>query len=64
MSFFVPFFRAKGKGMRIFTNWEIREKGLDYVIDYLQQTLKDLPVFISFDIDFLDVAYAPGTGNA
>lgn len=50
--------------MRIFTNWEIREKGLDYVIDYLQQTLKDLPVFISFDIDFLDVAYAPGTGNA
>lgn len=54
---------AKSHGMQIFTNWDIREQGFDAVIDAIKLKTKGVPVFVTFDIDFLDAAYAPGTGT-
>lgn len=54
---------AKSHGMQIFTNWDIREQGFAAIIDAIKVKTKDVPVFVTFDIDFLDAAYAPGTGT-
>lgn len=54
---------AKSHGMQIFTNWDIREQGFDVVIEAIKVKTKEVPVFVSFDIDFLDAAYTPGTGT-
>jgi agmatinase len=37
--------------------------GIDNVAKKVRETLGDRPVFVSFDIDFLDPSYAPGTGT-
>jgi len=36
---------------------------IEQVISQIRQQLADLPVYLSFDIDCLDPAYAPGTGT-
>ncbi len=36
---------------------------IEQVINQIRQQLVDLPVYLSFDIDCLDPAYAPGTGT-
>ena len=54
---------ALSNGMTIFSNWDIREQGFDAVIDAMKEKTKDVPVFLTFDIDFLDAAYVPGTGT-
>ena len=37
--------------------------GLEAVMREALARIGDTPVFLSFDIDFLDAAYAPGTGT-
>src|SRR5699024_10200758 len=37
--------------------------GYDKVMERIHNRVKDKPVFVSYDIDFLDPAYAPGTGT-
>ena len=54
---------AQSHGFEQLSNWEIREIGLDAVIEKIQQKTAGHPVFVTFDIDFLDAAYAPGTGT-
>lgn len=54
---------ARSKGIKIFSNWDIREQGFNVVIDEIQKKTSGAPVFVTFDIDFLDAAYAPGTGT-
>lgn len=54
---------AVKNGVEQWSNWRIRLEGFENLIDSLQRKLKDTPIFISFDIDFLDAAYAPGTGT-
>jgi len=54
---------ARSHGVEILTNWDIREMGLDAVIEKMRAKIQNTPVFVSFDIDFLDAAYAPGTGT-
>jgi formimidoylglutamase len=52
-------------GMRWFTAEEIDERGMPSVVDDLIEVVAaDCPdgVFVSFDIDVFDTAYAPGTG--
>ena len=36
---------------------------IDGVAKAIRKKVGDAPVFITFDIDFLDPAYAPGTGT-
>lgn len=50
-------------GFDIIPTHEMREIGLDAVIQRIKDRVGDAPVFLTFDIDFVDPAYAPGTGT-
>lgn len=54
---------ARDLGYQVIPMREARELGIDNVIDKIHKRAGDNPVFVSFDIDFLDPAYAPGTGT-
>ncbi|MCE7738057.1 MAG: agmatinase [Candidatus Heimdallarchaeota archaeon] len=53
----------KSLGFDIVTTEEIREIGLDSLIERIKNRIGKTKVFLSFDIDFVDPAYAPGTGT-
>jgi len=50
-------------GLQVFTMPEVREIGLATVLDAVKERASRGPVFLTFDIDFIDPAYAPGTGT-
>lgn len=54
---------AKNAGIEILTNWDIRTMGFGKVIEKIQKKITGQKVFLSFDIDFLDAAFVPGTGT-
>lgn len=54
---------AQTHGFEQLSNWDIRDLGFDTVVEKIQQKTAGHPVFVTFDIDFLDAAYAPGTGT-
>ena len=51
------------KGMRVIHIEEFYEMGINSVIKEVRSMVGNLPTYISFDIDALDPAYAPGTGT-
>ncbi len=53
----------KDLGFEVITTQEIREIGIKEVIDRIYNRIKETKVFVSFDIDFVDPAFAPGTGT-
>lgn len=56
---------AREHGIRSWRAREIRERGLRAVLDdVLAGIPDDAPLWISFDIDVVDPAFAPGTGTA
>jgi agmatinase len=48
---------------QIVTALEVRERGLPDVAAQIRERAGSGPAFVTFDIDFLDPAYAPGTGT-
>lgn len=50
-------------GFDIIPTHEMREIGMEAVIKRIKERVGDNPVFLTFDIDFVDPAYAPGTGT-
>ncbi len=50
-------------GLKIIPSHEMREMGLKQVVKEIIKTVGDNKVFLTFDIDFVDPAYAPGTGT-
>ena len=50
-------------GFTVVSTDELRDLGPAKYGDLVRMTAGDRPVFVSFDIDFLDPAYAPGTGT-
>lgn len=50
-------------GFHIITMNDVREIGYEKVVEKIHQQVADQKVFVSFDIDFLDPVYAPGTGT-
>jgi agmatinase len=48
---------------QIVTALEVRERGLADVAAQIRERAGSGPTFVTFDIDFLDPAYAPGTGT-
>jgi agmatinase len=54
---------AKDLGFTVLTTDELRELGPEAYGRLVLDTVGDRPVFMSFDIDFLDPAFAPGTGT-
>lgn len=55
---------AEGLGFELLTRKKIREIGIDNASACIRNRVKEADaVYITFDIDFLDPAYAPGTGT-
>lgn len=55
--------QARSHGFSVMTSEEVREMGLDAVVQHARERAGEGKVFLTFDIDFLDPAYAPGTGT-
>jgi agmatinase len=54
---------AKEMGFTVLTTDELRELGPVQYGELVRERVGERPVFVSFDIDFLDPAFAPGTGT-
>jgi guanidinopropionase len=54
---------ARAVGIRIITMEEIMERGIKPVMAETREIIGDRPCYVSFDIDSLDPAFAPGTGT-
>jgi agmatinase len=54
---------ARKLGFDLITTVEVQEQGIDALINRIHDRVGDAKVFVSFDIDFVDPAYAPGTGT-
>jgi agmatinase len=50
-------------GFQVITADKVRTLGLDKVAEIINQRVGDKKAFLTFDIDFVDPAYAPGTGT-
>ncbi len=50
-------------GFEILTSPWIHRNGIDAAIDIVRTRVGDTPVYLSFDVDGMDPAYAPGTGT-
>jgi len=50
-------------GLDLATADEARQRGMLATVARIRERVAGAPVFLSFDIDFLDPAYAPGTGE-
>lgn len=54
---------ARALGFTVIPSEELRALGPEAFARLARSRVGDRPVFLSFDIDFLDPAYAPGTGT-
>ena len=50
-------------GMKLIPAHKVREMGLETLIKTILERVGDKPCFLTFDIGFVDPAYAPGTGT-
>jgi agmatinase len=54
---------SKELGLEMVTAVEIQQVGIPALIQRIHERVKTAKVFVTFDIDFVDAAYAPGTGT-
>jgi len=54
---------AREMGFDLVPTDEIRELGIPRVIDRIRERTGDAKVYVTFDVDFVDPAFAPGTGT-
>ncbi len=50
-------------GFEILTSPWVHRQGIDAALDIIRERAGEAPVYISFDVDGLDPAFAPGTGT-
>lgn len=50
-------------GFDLVTSVEVQKIGIDGLIQRIRDRVRDIKTFVTFDIDFVDPAYAPGTGT-
>jgi agmatinase len=54
---------SRGLGFDLVPTDEVRELGIPAVIERVRERVGDAGVYVSFDVDFVDPAFAPGTGT-
>ncbi|MGY9048750.1 agmatinase [Puniceibacterium antarcticum] len=54
---------AKSVGIRIITIEEFHDRGVVDVMQEAREIAGDAPTYVSYDIDFVDPTFAPGTGT-
>ncbi|WP_075182287.1 agmatinase [Pantoea sp. 1.19] len=50
-------------GYQVLDAGQVNDRSVDDILAQVKQTVGDLPVYLTFDIDCLDPAHAPGTGT-
>ncbi len=53
----------KDNGFTVLDAGQVNDRSVDDVIAQVKQIVGDMPVYLTFDIDCLDPAFAPGTGT-
>ena len=56
-------FNDSDHGFEILTSPWVHRNGIDAALDIIKTRAGDAPLYISFDVDGLDPAFAPGTGT-
>ena len=51
------------QGITAFFMHDVRDRGIDAIVEQTVETVGEGPVFLSVDVDVLDPAFAPGTGT-
>ena len=54
---------AKAVGIRIITIEEFHQRGVEDVMEEARDIVGQKPTYVSYDIDFVDPTFAPGTGT-
>ena len=54
---------GRGPGVRIIRVEELFDRGIPAIMAEARAIVGDSPTYCSYDIDFVDPAYAPGTGT-
>jgi agmatinase len=54
---------ARDMGFDLVPTDEVRELGIPAVIERVRERVGDARAYVSFDVDFVDPAFAPGTGT-
>lgn len=54
---------GEAQGVRIIMIEELMERGVDHVMAEARERVGRTPAYVSFDIDVVDPAFAPGTGT-
>ncbi len=54
---------SKSLGFKVITMADIRKMGLPKLIESIRERVEQTRVFVTFDIDVVDPAFAPGTGT-
>ena len=54
---------SESSGMRVMPMDELHDRGWRWAVDEARRVVGDGPCYLSFDIDSLDPAWAPGTGT-
>ena len=54
---------GRSEGVRIVEIEELMDRGPEEVMQEAREIVGDRPTYVSFDIDFIDPAFAPGTGT-
>ena len=54
---------AREMGFDLVPTDEVRELGIPAVIERIRERVGEAKAYVSFDVDFVDPAYAPGTGT-
>jgi agmatinase len=54
---------SRDLGYALLTTDDVRELGIPETVSRIRERVGDAKVYVSFDIDFVDPAFAPGTGT-
>lgn len=54
---------SREMGFEVLTTDDVRELGIPATIERIRERVGDARTYVSFDVDFVDPAYAPGTGT-
>ena len=49
--------------MEMITGEELHSMGMAQAVEKIRKRVGEVPAYLTFDIDFVDPAYAPGTGT-
>ncbi len=55
--------QSRELGFEVWTTDDVRREGLEATIAAIRQRVGSGPVYLTFDIDFIDPSFAPGTGT-